>query len=110
MYAKLKTTRRLQAKTNFLQHSICECGKRSPRQNTEKYIVQFFHCSAVRKTPVLIDTGSRPSPDGTIVFLSLVSIFNKALEERKSQPIHLLQNAWLFQEKDCALGLSRAFQ
>ena len=81
-------TKRLQAKTTFLQHSTCSRGKRSPKQNTEKYIVQFVHCSAVRKFLVLMDTGSRPSLDGTTVFLSLASILDKALGRRKLRPIH----------------------
>ena len=81
-------TKCLQAKTNFLQYSICSRGKRSPKQNTEKYIVQFIHCSAVRKFLVLLDTGSRPSLDGTTVFLSVASILDKALGRRKLRPIH----------------------
>ena len=101
-------TRRLPASTNFLQHSICEGGKTSPRQNIEKYIVQIFHCCAVRKWPVLIETGNHPSPDRTIV-LSLMSTFNNALV-RKLQPIHMsLANACTFQEIDCASSLSIAF-
>ena len=102
--------RRLPASTNFLQHSICEGGKNSPRQNIEKYIVQFFHCCTVRKWPVLIETGSHSSPDGIIV-LSLVSTFNNASGERTLQPIHKsLANAWLFQVIDCTTScLSIAF-
>ena len=60
-------TKCLQATTNFLQHSTCSRGKRSPKQNTEKYIVEFIHYSAVRKFLVLMDAGSRPSLDGTSV-------------------------------------------
>ena len=55
----------------------------------------------MRKWPVLIETGSHPSPDGTIV-LSLVSTFNNASGERTLKPIHKsLANAWLFQEINC---------
>ena len=102
-------TRRLPASINFLQHSICEGGKKSPRQNIEKYIVQFFHCCAVRKWPVLIETGSHPSPDGTIV-LSLVSTFNNASGERTLQPIHKsLANAWPLQEIDWSINSISVF-
>ena len=98
-------TRSLPASTNFLQHSICEGGKKSPRQN----IVQFFHCCAVRKWPVLIETGSHSSPDGIIV-LSLASTFNNASSERTLKPIHKsLANAWLFQEIDGTLCLAFLF-
>ena len=99
-------TRSLPASKNFFHHSICEGDKKSPRQ---KYIIQLFHCCAVRKWPVLIETKSHPCPDGTIV-LSLVSTFNNASGERTLQPIHMsLANAWPLQEIDCASGLSIAF-
>ena len=72
--------------------------------------MQFFHCCAVRKWPVLIETGSHPSPEGTIV-LSLVSTFNNASGERTLQPIHKsLANVWPFQEIDYASVISIAFQ
>ena len=107
-----KFIRRLLASTNFLKHSICEGGKTSPRQNIEKYIVQFFHCCAVKKWPVLIETGNNPSPDRTIV-LSLMSTFNNASGERTLQPLLPIQtslaNACTFQEIDCASSLSIAF-
>ena len=84
-------------------------GKTSPRQNIEKYIIQFFHCCAVRKWPVLIETGNHPSPDRTIV-LSLMSTFNNASGERTLQQIHTsLANACTFQEIDCASSPSIAF-
>ena len=58
-----------------------------------------------------MDTGSRPSPDGTTVFLNLASILDKALGWRKLRPIqNLLQNALPYPKKDYVLDLSRAFQ
>ena len=50
-------TNLLHAKTNFLQQSSCGWGRRSDKQYTEKYNVQFFHWSAVENVPGFIDEG-----------------------------------------------------
>ena len=103
-------TKRLQATTNFIQHSTCSRGKKSLKQKTEKYIVQFIYCSAVRKFLVLMDTGSRPSLDGTSV-LEGSFYLDKALGRRKLRPIHkYLAKCFAVPKKDYALDLSRAFQ
>ena len=58
--------RYLQASTKCLQHSIWESESKPRKQKIERYIDQFFHCSAVKVALESICVGIRPRFGGRI--------------------------------------------